>query len=622
MTNLKQKVFATLGLAGAVAASTTFSLFGTEATPTGAYSTLGHNLSIFQRDFRVRNDFEDTQSNNNTAPHVNFPGATGAVMAIWKGAAEWGSGGHGDGSGDPVSGNFIGSGGANFDYMYQGTTSSLGSFTNIVRTLDGFSGSTLAFMQGGGSGWHIRFYDGYTWQDGPGSAGSGSDIQAVACHELGHALGLGHSSDFNATMYSSISGSSTKERSLNSDDINGVRAIYGVADPIKPNIGGISGTLELGSALTITGVNFSATNNEVWFTKLSSDGVPAKVFGVPSNGSELTVTIPANAIDGEVMVRRNATGHLSLSDAYPINIDEGGGQPPFITDVTPASGPTVGWTEVTLTGIGFTGTSQVLFGGVDARSFQVVNDGTITAVSPQGVFGETVTVSVVDDDGTANMASAFNYGFNQFMDIEAIDPVSGPLTGGQLVTITGPNVVPAYSATFDGVAGTNLEIASATEFTVETPAGAASGPVDVFVQGSGNETLVDAYEYESNGSFVDIGPGLGSAFGTPGFTGTGDLTPGGTGFTLNVTSVAPNAVGGWFIGLTEGAAGFKGGTLYPIPFLVLVDVVADPSGSLTIPAAVDVSTPPGISVVMQMWFQDGTAPNGFSGTNGLRADIP
>jgi matrixin len=50
------------------------------------------------------------------------------------------------------------------------------------------------------------------------------DLRSVLVHELGHALGLGHSSDTRATMHAS--GSGLRWRSLEKDDIDGVCALY------------------------------------------------------------------------------------------------------------------------------------------------------------------------------------------------------------------------------------------------------------------------------------------------------------------------------------------------------------------------------------------------------------
>jgi hypothetical protein len=50
------------------------------------------------------------------------------------------------------------------------------------------------------------------------------DTRSILVHEIGHALGLGHSSDPRATMYTS--GSGLRWRSLEQDDVDGVCALY------------------------------------------------------------------------------------------------------------------------------------------------------------------------------------------------------------------------------------------------------------------------------------------------------------------------------------------------------------------------------------------------------------
>ncbi|KAJ9683511.1 hypothetical protein PVL29_019192 [Vitis rotundifolia] len=69
----------------------------------------------------------------------------------------------------------------------------------------------------------IFHFDGdETWAIG--AVANSIDLQTVATHEIGHLLGLGHSSVEAAIMYPSISRGATK--GLNQDDIDGIRALY------------------------------------------------------------------------------------------------------------------------------------------------------------------------------------------------------------------------------------------------------------------------------------------------------------------------------------------------------------------------------------------------------------
>ncbi|KAI3501983.1 hypothetical protein L1887_30013 [Cichorium endivia] len=58
-----------------------------------------------------------------------------------------------------------------------------------------------------------------------GAVPNAFDMESVALHEIGHLLGLGHSQFQSAIMWSSFSAGVTK--GLSSDDIQGLRALYG-----------------------------------------------------------------------------------------------------------------------------------------------------------------------------------------------------------------------------------------------------------------------------------------------------------------------------------------------------------------------------------------------------------
>ncbi|MGQ0552310.1 MAG: IPT/TIG domain-containing protein [Planctomycetota bacterium] len=601
---------------------------GSLALPTGtaAFSVIGGNLSTSQRDFRVFNNFSDTQANNNTTPHANFPGHTGAVMAIWKGHVEWASGPYaGNGLGDGLSSNVnLGDGGANFDNTFQGlATSAGGSNGNVHSEEAGSSGSTLAYTQTPISdGWTIRYLSSWTWQDGPGTVSSGIDLQGVACHEIGHSLGLGHTSVSGSTMTPAISGTGTGQRSIGSDDIAGVQSIYGVKSASKPTITGIVGTKAIGSSLTINGSNFSATGNEVWFTKSSSDGNPTKVTGVASSGTSLTVTIPGGVVDGEVLVKGNFSGHSSLSNAWPIDVGAPSGDAPTLSGVSPTLGPSGGFTVVALTGTGFTGVHTVMFGAVPAASF-VVNSGTsITAESPPGTIFTVVSVSVTDSEGSSSLPNAFSYTFNPAPSISSVSPNSGPIEGGTEVTITGASVIGVTSVTFDGVAGTDLAVLDATTLVVTTPAGAI-GPANVTATGAGSSTITGGFTYVDGGEFIDIGPGKAGGFGAPVLTGSGDLSAGSvTGFSLIATGAFSFAPATLYVSLTQGAVPFKDGTFYPIPILTQIPLAMSVVGDLNLASSMPAGTPSGLAIVLQLWISDPSASFGLSATNGLKLVVP
>ncbi len=398
-----------------IALGATF-LMMTPAESTG-FAVLGHSLAPLQADFRIFNNFLDAQANNNNVEHVNFPGYSGAVSALWKGAIEWSSGPHGDGSGDPHQG-ILGSGNSAFDPIFNGEANGVGVIgNNIISSLNQNGGSTIAFMQGGSSGWWIRFYDGdKTFADGPGTfiGFSNDDLQGVNCHEYGHALGLGHSATSAATMFGSIGGGSVSERSIHADDVAGIQSIYGdkASFATKPTI---SSVVNLGGQVRIVGTNFTLNNNQVWFTRLNpgstggTGGNPIKVTGVSSTNSEteIVVNIPATAGPGDIMVKRNSAGNESTSPAWPFDPFSVPPPIPMITNVSPASVPPLtptGTPTVVLTGSGFAAASNLVVNSVVVGngatpftgSWTIDNDNQITIEMPLTGSASIVAVGLVD----------------------------------------------------------------------------------------------------------------------------------------------------------------------------------------------------------------------------------
>jgi len=307
-------------------------------TPGRAYDVFGDTLDLTQRDFRIWNNFPHLEANDNQALDPDFPGATGAVLALWKGVAEWGSAPHGSGLTDPTQA-VLGSGASNFDAFFSGTSEGPGNKNaNVLSMIEGVS-SIKAFTQIPiRDGWRIRFFEEpWIWNDGPGDMLAGGadayDLQGVACHEYGHALGLDHSSDPDATMFSSSPDKGIGFRSIEADDIAGVQFLYGVRSPKKPLI--TSYLLQPGGQVLLEGRSFHPTKNEVWFTHADPvtgpDGGPLKVTGVPStdSGTRLMVTVPPEAGPGDVAVRRPGTSFDKLSNAYPFDPDRDALTPPL-----------------------------------------------------------------------------------------------------------------------------------------------------------------------------------------------------------------------------------------------------------------------------------------------------
>src|SRR5205807_1176960 len=150
--------------------------------------------------------------------------------------------------------------------------------------------------------------------------------------------------------------------------------------------------------------------------------------------------------------------------------------PPAVAGVSPNSGPAGGGTSVVITGTTFTGATGVSFGGVAAAGFAVNNAGQITAVSPAGSGQVDITVTT---PAATSGADQFTF-VTPLPAVGSVNPNTGPLAGGTVVTIGGSNFAPGTPVVTFGATAGSVTAFSATSITVTAPAGAA-GVADVRV---------------------------------------------------------------------------------------------------------------------------------------------
>ncbi len=185
----------------------------------------------------------------------------------------------------------------------------------------------------------LTFNSRYTWTI-TGEAGK-FDVQAIATHELGHALGLNHPADTtcnNETMWASAAAGETKKRSLEAGDKAGVVSLYGSATAGSTSAPAPAPT-PVPAPVTLT--NFALVATRAVATKpvvllFQGTGIdPAKLQGVftggacgtagciatPYSASELNAvfinSLPAGAYS--VAVRNSATGALSATRTFTVN---------------------------------------------------------------------------------------------------------------------------------------------------------------------------------------------------------------------------------------------------------------------------------------------------------------
>jgi hypothetical protein len=84
------------------------------------------------------------------------------------------------------------------------------------------------------------------------------DIQHIATHELGHALGLSHSPFLAATMYPKSSAGDRFYRVLTEDDMAGLRALYG--GDTRTDLGAITGRVAMAEDAPVFGAHVVAAD--------------------------------------------------------------------------------------------------------------------------------------------------------------------------------------------------------------------------------------------------------------------------------------------------------------------------------------------------------------------------
>ncbi len=181
---------------------------------------------------------------------------------------------------------------------------------------------------------------------------------------------------------------------------NGNREVYVFESPsivfrVNPRSGPTTG----GTAVTVEGSGFTAVR------AVTFGSAPAASYSVDSPTQITAVSPPGQA--GTVDVRVSTS--IGISDAtFPDEFTYL--NQPTVTALTPATGPSAGGTEVTITGTDFSQATAVHFGGAEA-AFKVDSDTQIRSYAPLGVPGETVDVTVTTPAGTsaANANARFTY---------------------------------------------------------------------------------------------------------------------------------------------------------------------------------------------------------------------
>ncbi len=285
-----------------------------------------------------------------------------------------------------------------------------------------------------------------------------------------------------------------------------------------------------GQSVTINGFNLGTTLGATQVTVGGTPGIgtTATVTSVSVTGTTVTFLCPALAGNSYHVVVTVANVSSPQTNADLLTYASTG---PAITSIFPTTGPTVGGTSVTITGVNLSSPTSVTFGGV-AASFTPISATQITAVSPAHAGGASVEVQVTTSAGTTVLTPSvdtFIYADFGAPTITSITPVTDANACGTIipVTITGTNFTvngSLMSLTFGGVAA-QFSVPSTTQINAILPAHAA-GAVNVVVttnSGSLSFTATNAFTYtcSSAPTVSSVSPSSGAPGSTVTITGSG-----------------------------------------------------------------------------------------------------
>ena len=224
-----------------------------------------------------------------------------------------------------------------------------------------------------------------------------------------------------------------------------------------------------GNYYGVTQNNGSATNGTLY--KVTSTGTYTVVHNFDSPTGDIPSPAPFQHTNG-ILYGSTLSGGTGANFGngvfYSLNISAA----PFAKLLTKSG--KVGST-VEILGQGFTGSTAVSFGGVNATSFSVTSDTYMTANVPTGA--KTGTVTVTRPSGALSTLIQFKI----LPTISSITPTSGVI--GTLVTVNGTGLTQATKVTVGGVTATSFTVVSDSKITVTVPSAAKTGKIAVTTTG-------------------------------------------------------------------------------------------------------------------------------------------
>lgn len=217
---------------------------------------------------------------------------------------------------------------------------------------------------------------------------------------------------------------------------------------------------------------------------LASNGGPTQTLALQSGSPAIGAGLPVTGI----VTDQRGNSRVSVPDigAYQFNVPG-----PRVTGVSPQGGPLAGGAIITITGINLGNPTAVLFGTTTVTTFVSNSSSQLVVVEPAGATG-TVDVTVQTVGGNSAQTSADRFTYVVAPIVTGVNPSSGRLAGGNLVTITGTNLNNATAVQFGTLVVTSFVSNTANQIVVASPRNTKGGVVDVTVVTAGGTSATSA----------------------------------------------------------------------------------------------------------------------------------
>lgn len=166
----------------------------------------------------------------------------------------------------------------------------------------------------------------------------------------------------------------------------------------------------------------------------------------------------------------------------------------YIRSVNPPGGPISGNNSVVIIGDGFNSVKTINFGTIKITTFTLINNNEISFTVPAMSSDNNINISVSTSNFTSNIVC---YTYIAQPIITSIIPSSGPIGGGNNVTINGTDLTSTVNINFGSSTINNFMVIDNSTISFMAPASGlpATNTVNVIVNTLGGNSNILVYQY-------------------------------------------------------------------------------------------------------------------------------